>query len=418
MALAVTGWSLEWTPAHLFWSAIKAVYVSFHPPSFSLISVFVVVCVPCIPRQAFEKCKSHTQPAMTYKPISISVFSSISFALSRSLPPIDSVAVAVLSGFLHTFITWQHRHNISQLVIRQVNRKMRTSTVFLAAAGLASAVAQSTSTSTVYYDDCTETSGTATSYPTVTATDVITYCPICEDMGMPTFAGGSYTKYTTSYTESCPTGGLQEKTYTITEPCPSSGLDREASTYMPQGFTTTTIPCGCKENTPVPITTPGPAYKSAAANAPAAAPAVATAAPPGGSSPAAAPAEAPASGGSSPAPAEAPASAVSSPASPEEAPATGGSSPAEAPAAAAPASAGAPAEAPASGDSSPAEAAAAAPYPTPAAEGKVASPSGSAAPASNASSITPFTGVASQLASSMSAIVALIMMIPAVAFTL
>ncbi|KAK4692033.1 hypothetical protein P7C71_g5093, partial [Lecanoromycetidae sp. Uapishka_2] len=287
---------------------------------------------------------------------------------------------------------------------------MRATDIVLAAAAVASAAAQSTSTYFEYYDSCTEPSGTATGpptgtptgYPTVTNTDTITYCPVCEAAGMKTFAGGSYTTYTTSYLAQCPTG-LEDKTYTVTEPCPSSGLDRQASDYIPQGYITTTVPCGCEENTPVAITTPGPALKAAAATAPAAAPAVPTAAP------AAAPAEAPASGGSPPAPAEAPASGGSPPA-PAEAPASGGSSPA-------------PAEAPASGGSSPASpgeapAVGAPPFPSPAAEGKVASPSGSAAPASNASGITPFTGVASQMTSVYSVIATLIMMVTAFAFAL
>ena len=274
---------------------------------------------------------------------------------------------------------------------------MRTSGVILAASAVAAVVAQSsTSTVTEYYDDCTETpsgteaplAGTPTGYSTVTATDTITFCPICADIGMSTFPGGSYTTYKTVLQASCPTGGLEDHTYTITEPCPSSGLDREASTYMPQGFTTTTVPCGCAENTPVAITTPGPAYMSAAAKAPAAAPAEATAAP-GGSSPA----EAPATGGSAPVAGEAPAVGGSSPGT--------GSSPAGAPAPGAAAPAG----------GSP-------PYPAPAAEGKVASPSGSAVPASNASAITPFTGIASQLTSVYSVIATLVMMITAFAFAL
>ncbi|MCJ1276310.1 hypothetical protein MMC21_004115 [Puttea exsequens] len=281
-----------------------------------------------------------------------------------------------------------------------------SSAVLVVAAAGGTAQNLTTSTSIVYYDDCS----TIASGAKVTATDLVTYCPVCEEAGFKTFPGGSYTTYVTEMLAECETGPPTPTAYTVTEPCPSSGLHREAPGYIPQGYITTTVPCGCKENTPVPITTPGPALQSASAKvAPAANPAVATGAP------AAPGSAAPASGGSLPAPAEAPASVGSSPV-PAEAPATGGS-PAEAAAVAAPAS----------GGSSPAEAAAEAPavagstlppYPVPASEGKIAFPSGSGAPLSNASSVEAFQGLASQLESTMAAMTALIMMISAFAFAL
>ena len=87
---------MEFSPA-----AIKVLNISFRLQLSSFDCLFVVVvCVPCIPRLAFEKCKLHTRPAMTYKPASISVLPSISSALLRSL----LIAVIVLtSSFLRLF---------------------------------------------------------------------------------------------------------------------------------------------------------------------------------------------------------------------------------------------------------------------------------------------------------------------------
>ncbi|KAK3178250.1 hypothetical protein OEA41_000383 [Lepraria neglecta] len=256
----------------------------------------------------------------------------------------------------------------------------------------------STSTYTEYYNTCTtSTEGIET------ATTTETYCPICEAMSMSTYPGGSLTTYTTVYKAQCPTG-IEDKTYTITEPCPSAGFEDD---HTPQGYAVTTVPCGCKENTPVAITTPGPAYVAAVKTLPAAAPAAPTpkSAPAGApaaasaAAPAAAPAGAPAEAAAAPAapgaPAEAPAEAPV--AAPAGAPA---GAPAEA-AAAAPAAPGAPAEAPAEAPvaapaGAPAEAPAAGaapPYPVPGAPVNIAA-AATGTGTSNAKNIKPFTGSA------------------------
>ncbi|MCJ1417204.1 hypothetical protein MMC32_003544 [Xylographa parallela] len=196
-------------------------------------------------------------------------------------------------------------------------RVTRVSAVFLAAAFKASAqdilgaltdsapnAALTTSsttdevaTMTLYYDDCA--SGTGGEYSaTVTGTIVSTYCPKCE---MPaTTSEGILTVYTTEYSQLCPTG-LEPVTYTVTESCSSTGASREA-TYVPQGFTVTTVQCTVCENMPtVTITTPitpsstgttTPAAYIAPAvsgvSSPSAAPAVGSAPAPGAASPAAA----------------------------------------------------------------------------------------------------------------------------------
>lgn len=212
---------------------------------------------------------------------------------------------------------------------------------------------------------------------------------------MSTFPGGSLTTYTTSYSRVCPTG-LEEATYTVTEPCPSTGLARESS-YIPQGFTVSTVPCSVCEagKSQYAQTTPGPALASALA-APAAAPAVPTsAAEAGNAAPSAA--AAPAAAGAAPAPgapgapAGAPAGAASGAASPANAE-NAAAAPA-APGAAAPAENGASAPA-ANGGSTPAgsPAGAPAPYPLPSQAGQVAAASG--APSSNGNSTVPFKGAA------------------------
>ena len=224
---------------------------------------------------------------------------------------------------------------------------------------------------------------------------------------MTTFAGGSLTTYTTTYKQVCPTDAarLEDATYTVTEPCPSTGLARGPS-YIPQGFTVTTVSCSACEagKSQYAQTTPVPKLASALAT-PAAAPAAPTPVP------AAAPA--PGAGGSPAAPvsggAASPANTENGTAAPG-APATPGSggvaSPANAengaaapgapaaPGAASPANAENAATAP--GTPSPAEngaaapAGAPAPYPLPSQAGQVAIASG--APLSN--STIPFTGAA------------------------
>ena len=226
---------------------------------------------------------------------------------------------------------------------------------------------------------------------------------------MSSFPGGSLTTYTTSYSRVCPTG-LEEATYTVTEPCPSTGLARDSS-YMPQGFTVSTVPCSICEagKSQYAQTTPGPALASALAT-PAAAPAVPTpaaqagkAVPPAAGAPAAgapaagAPAAgAPAAAGAPGAPAGAasPANAANAAAAPgAAAPAENGAAAPAENGAAAPAENGAAAPAE-NGAAAPAEspAGAPAPYPLPSQAGQVAAASG--APASNGNSTVPFKGAA------------------------
>ena len=196
---------------------------------------------------------------------------------------------------------------------------------------------------------------------------------------MTSFPGGSLTTYTTIFSRVCPTGpqSLEEATYTVTEPCPSTGLARGPS-YIPQGFTVSTVPCSVCEagKSEYAQTTPGPALASALA-APAAAPAVPTAAaeagkgaPPAAAGPAASPGAPAAAGAASPANAENAAAAPAAPAAPAE-------NGAEAPA-------GSPSGAPA-------------PYPLPSQAGQVAAVSG--VPASSGNSTVPFKGTANVISS-------------------
>ena len=201
---------------------------------------------------------------------------------------------------------------------------------------------------------------------------------------MTSFPGGSLTTYTTVFSRVCPTGpqSLEEATYTVTEPCPSTGLARGPS-YIPQGFTVSTVPCSvCKAGkSEYAQTTPGPALASALA-APAVAPAVPTAAaeagkgaPPAAAPPAASPG-APAAG----VPGAPAAAGAASPANAENAaaaPAAPAENGAEAPA-------GSPAGAPA-------------PYPLPSQAGQVAAASG--VPASSGNSTVPFKGTANVISS-------------------
>ncbi|MCJ1287431.1 Mucin-5B [Xylographa opegraphella] len=152
-------------------------------------------------------------------------------------------------------------------------------------------------TMTEYYDDCATSTGAEYS-ATVTGTIVSTYCPKCE---MPeSTSEGILTVYTTEYSQLCPTG-LEPVTYTVTESCSSTGASREA-TYLPQGFTVTTVQCTVCENMPMvtittPIATPstGPTPLAAStapavsgSSTPSAVPAVGSAPAPGAASPAAA----------------------------------------------------------------------------------------------------------------------------------
>ena len=303
---------------------------------------------------------------------------------------------------------------------------MKQTLVAAATLAVGATAQNSTSTFTQYYNTCSTTaSGIVTDLSTVT------WCPPCEAAQMTTFAGGSLTTYTTTYKQVCPTDAarLEDATYTVTEPCPSTGLARGPS-YIPQGFTVTTVSCSACEagksqyaqTTPVPKLASALVTPAAAPAAPTPAPAAAPA-PGAGGSPAApvsggaaspantengaaapgAPA-APGSGGAaSPANTEngaaapgapaapgsggaaSPANAENSAAAPGAPAAPGAASPANAENAAAPPGTPSPAE-----NGAAAPAGAPAPYPLPSQAGQVAIASG--APLSN--STIPFTGAA------------------------
>ena len=297
----------------------------------------------------------------------------------------------------------------------------------IAAAALAVGATAQNSTSTYYhyYNTCTTTG-------VVTAPSTVTWCPPCEAADMTPFPGSSITVYTTTFKQVCPTDAarLEDATYTVTEPCPSTGLARGPS-YIPQGFTVTTVSCSACEagKSEYAQTTPGPALASYLATpaaapatptpAPAAAPAsgaggapAAAPAPGAGGAPAAAPAPgasgapaAPASGGAaSPANAENGAAAPGAPAAP------GAASPANAENAAA-----APGTPPPAENGAAAPAGAPAPYPLPSQAGQVAIASG--APLSN--STIPFTGAANIVSVGISSfITALTALISGFAFVL
>ena len=262
---------------------------------------------------------------------------------------------------------------------------MKQTLIAAAALAVGTTAQNSTSTYTHYYNTCSTTG-------IVTAPSTVTWCPPCEAAGMTSFPGNSITTYTTIFKQVCPTDAalLEDATYTVTEPCPSTGLARGPS-YLPQGFTVTTVSCSACEagKSQYAQTTPGPALASYLAT-PAAAPATPTPAP------AVAPAPAPSAGGAaSPANTEngaAAAPGAASPANAENAAAAPGTpSPAEKGASSAPAENGAaaPAGAPA-------------PYPLPSQAGQVAIASG--APLSN--STIPFTGTANIVSVGISSFIA------------
>lgn len=283
------------------------------------------------------------------------------------------------------------------------------------------AAQNSTSTKYEYYNTCTTTA------PVVTDTNTVTWCPPCEAAGMTSFPGNSLTTYVTTYQQVCPTDAarLEDATYTVTEPCPSTGLARGPS-YIPQGFTVSTVSCSACEagKSQYAQTTPGPALASALAT-PAAAPAVptpaaGTAPPANGENPAAAPGSSGAAGpagAASPANAESPAAAPGYSSAPSAPGAAGAASPANAENAAALPGSASPAEngATAPNAGSPLSNGAAAPYPLPSQAGQVAAASG--APASNGT--VPFTGTANIISVGISSfITALATLITGFAFVL
>lgn len=114
--------------------------------------------------------------------------------------------------------------------------------------------AQSYTTSTFIECTATAAAGTVTSYQTMTST----VCDLCEHMST-TQVGGTpvhVTAYTTVYTNACPTG-LVPVTYTITESCTGmtptfTGPGNTNAGYVPPGYTTSMVDCGCDAQTPGP----------------------------------------------------------------------------------------------------------------------------------------------------------------------
>ncbi|KAI4149944.1 MAG: hypothetical protein LQ340_004357 [Diploschistes diacapsis] len=227
---------------------------------------------------------------------------------------------------------------------------MKTFSALLAASAITTAIAQTSSvldpndaapttlpgddatqgsdglwTVTEYTNDCSTLSGSelgAGSYSgTVvnTLTDTLP-CSECEQE-QTTSQPGIWTTYTTAYVETCSTGETM-KTYTITESCSEENQPRPSS-YVPSGFTVTTVSCDVCEHPTVTLTTPCEETETpkgtpaAAPSTPSAAPAApATTAPPqaGPTAPAAPLAASPAAPASAPPSAES-ASAAAPPAS-------------------------------------------------------------------------------------------------------
>ena len=146
-------------------------------------------------------------------------------------------------------------------------------------------------TVTEYTDDCSTWSGSGWTGISYTGTEVDTVtdtlsCDECEHKT--TSKPGIWTTYTTAYVEICSTGETT-KTYTITESCSEENKPRPSS-YVPSGFTVTTVTCDMCEHPTVTLTTP-----CEESTKPAPAPATTPAAPATTAPPAPGPTTAPAS---------------------------------------------------------------------------------------------------------------------------
>ena len=112
-------------------------------------------------------------------------------------------------------------------------------------------------TVTEYTNDCSTLSGanfTGISYTGTTTSALTNTLPCNECAETTTSTPGIWTTYTTAYINTCSTG-LTTKTYTITESCTSSNQPRPSS-YVPSGFTVTTVKCSACEQPTVTLTTP------------------------------------------------------------------------------------------------------------------------------------------------------------------
>ena len=302
-------------------------------------------------------------------------------------------------------ITQSHLSSSPDWLLRILIIAMKQTSIAAAFLAVGATAQNSTSTTYSYYNTCSLTAAGV-----VTATSTATWCPPCEAASMTSFAGGSLTTYVTTFKQVCPTDAarLEDATYTVTEPCPSTGLARDSS-YMPQGFTVSTVSCSACESgkSQYAQTTPVPALASTLAT-PAPAPAVPTPAAAAGNAAPAAPGS-PAAPGAPGAPAAPAGSPAGSPAAP-----VGAASPANAENAAAAPGAASPAG---NGAAAPAgsPAGAPAPYPLPSQAGQVAAASG--APASNGT--VPFTGTGNIISVGISSfITALATLITGFAFVL
>lgn len=169
---------------------------------------------------------------------------------------------------------------------------MKSSKAILATAFSTGVLAQTNTgvdglvTVTSYTSDCSTLYGPSASSGsyTATTTGTVTDTLPCDECEMTSSNPGIWTTYTTVYQETC-SSGLAEKTYTITESCSEENQPRP-STYVPTGFTVTTVECEPCEHKTVTLTTPCETESATSTPTPAGgaptspAPAPATTAPP------------------------------------------------------------------------------------------------------------------------------------------
>ena len=130
-------------------------------------------------------------------------------------------------------------------------------------------------TVTTFYDACetycsecaSMTQGVSTSQPSSDASLTTTSGMSAEtDTISNRHSSGIMTTYTTIYSQTCSTG-LEKVTYTVTESCSIPNQVRD-TTYVPQGFTVTTVSCTVCGQTPLiaTLTTPAPLKSSSDLN--------------------------------------------------------------------------------------------------------------------------------------------------------
>ena len=178
--------------------------------------------MPGIPRLVFEICKS--LHAAQYKSndhdlrlsallLLLSLPSSLLFpGVGRASSFVWEYTRQHQSSNLIESITLKYYLNHYSDSTTSTMKSTSVATVFVAVA--AGVTAQNSSSTTYitkyeYYNSCDSTSA----IPTVTDTDILTYCSICAARGMTTFEGGSFTIYETVLPAQCSTGGIEDKTY-------------------------------------------------------------------------------------------------------------------------------------------------------------------------------------------------------------